>query len=475
MLPNAEEQMKLSVVIEDAGAQPADRGGAAATADTRIQVNLSFIYSLRGLIGIILLLSVTCALYLSPVHYLSDSGFSLLMDEALIHDWTPNMIHFRVPRGHGGIFINDGYPWNIKMINGRLLYVYPWGSSLLSLPAVALLNAEGFKIAPHRAGYNYDYSREAKMQAIIATGVCAMTTWVIYDAASAYLPLEWSLAIALAAAFGTGIWSSASRSLWPQTWAVLLMTSSVWVLLKGGIRPFLLGSLVAWACLTRPQIIPAGAAITGYAAVRYDRCFLLRYLAGGLCWGIPVCAIMWFFTGGLFSATYSAGMLDFPHAFWLRLSGLLLSPSRGLLVFSPVALVPLYMTVRYWTVLPERSLAILALIVIGMHLVLLSSYNNWWAGGSYGARYMLEIVPWLVLLAILGVNSFLADQSSRRGTRLVTSSMAALALLVSIGTNAPGALLQNAINWRSFDPHHLDVLWDWRDPQFLCWIDSLQE
>src|SRR5215471_8894694 len=219
----------------------------------RIQIRLSFTYSWPALIGIVLFLSVACAFYFSPVHYLSDSGFSLLMDEALIHEGTPDMIRYQVPRGHGGVFINDGYPWNIKIIKGRLLYVYPWGSSLLSLPVVALFNAAGFRVAPH---HKYNGYNELRMQAIIATGLCAITIWVVYEAAGYLLPLPWPLAIALGAAFGTSVWSSASRSLWPQTWAVLLTTIAIWILLCSSIRPVLLATVLAWSCLVRPQVIP---------------------------------------------------------------------------------------------------------------------------------------------------------------------------------------------------------------------------
>jgi hypothetical protein len=62
----------------------------------RVRIYLSF--SLNYLFGIALFVSVACAFYISPVHYLMDGQFSLLMDEALIHEWTPNMIHYQVPR-----------------------------------------------------------------------------------------------------------------------------------------------------------------------------------------------------------------------------------------------------------------------------------------------------------------------------------------------------------------------------------------
>jgi hypothetical protein len=467
--------MARSVIIESSGSELERNVRAMRPAVTRrAVVHLSFAYSLPNMLGLGLLVAVASAFYASPVHYLSDSGFSLLMDEALIHEWTPNMIHYQVPRGHGGVFINDGYPWSLKIIKGRLLYDYPWGSSLLSLPAVALFNADGFKIAPHRNGYRYDYFKELKMQTIIATGVCAFTVWVVYEAAGCFLPLLWSLAIALGSSFGTAIWSTASRSLWPQTWAVLLMMIAVWIFLSGSSRPFLLGTVVVWSCLVRPQVIPDVAAITGYVLFRYERKFILRYVATGICWAIPLCGMMFYFTGGFFSPWYTPGLLDFPHDFWWRLYGVLLSPSRGLFVFSPVALVALYLTIRYWKTLPERRLAILALVIIAMHLTMLASFINWWGGGSYGPRLLLEVVPWFVLLTILGFRSFLEERPSTPLLHLATTTIALLMLALSIVTNAPGALVSNSIAWRSFDPDHLGVLWDWRDPQFLCWIHRLQ-
>jgi hypothetical protein len=78
-------------------------------------------------IGVVLLLSIAYVFYICPVHYLSDGGFSLLMGEAIIHEWTPDMITYRMPRGHGEIYINDGYPWNIKGLFTK------WGS--LHIPA----------------------------------------------------------------------------------------------------------------------------------------------------------------------------------------------------------------------------------------------------------------------------------------------------------------------------------------------------
>src|SRR5437667_6994393 len=101
--------MSYLVKIEHPSWQPACLAKPVYPAPKRqVQIRLSFSYSWPKLTGIALLVSVAGAFYLSPVHYLEDSTYSLLMDEALIHDWTPNMIHYQVPRGHGGVCVNDG-------------------------------------------------------------------------------------------------------------------------------------------------------------------------------------------------------------------------------------------------------------------------------------------------------------------------------------------------------------------------------
>jgi hypothetical protein len=120
------------------------------------------------------------------------------------------------------------------------------------------------------------------MQVLITTAICALAIWVAYIAARHFLPLEWSLTVAFAAAFGTPIWSNASRSLWPQTWSVLLMMIAILILLSGSSRPFILGTVLAWSCLARPTMIPQVVAITLYVLVRHDQRFLPRYIAGGL-------------------------------------------------------------------------------------------------------------------------------------------------------------------------------------------------
>jgi hypothetical protein len=75
----------------------------------------------RTFVSVSLFLVVAFTYYKSSVHYVADSKYSLLMDEAILHQGTPNMLAYQVPRGIGPNFAANGYPWNFALVKGRLI------------------------------------------------------------------------------------------------------------------------------------------------------------------------------------------------------------------------------------------------------------------------------------------------------------------------------------------------------------------
>ncbi len=421
--------------------------------------------------GLLLFLVTWAVFYLSPAHYVTDSAYSMLMDEAILRHGTPNMIGYRVPRGSGPGFEN-GYSYQIAMIGGRLVYIFPWGSPLLSLPGVAILEAVGFKVAPEQI---YNLPNEIRVQAILSAFVCAITVLLLYETASLFLPFDWSVAIALGAAFGTQIWSSLSRSLWPQTWYVLLTSAVILVLAGRRMRPIMLATLLAWACLTRPAAAPGAIVVSVYILIQCDsNQSRLTFLAAGSLWAAAFAPIMLYFTGHVLAPAYHPQWFVFHHGLVQRLGGVLFSPARGLLIYSPIVLIPLFLTIVYWRDLPQRRLAFLAIAVLVSTVGVFLCYPFWWGGWSYGPRDLADAVPWLVLLTILGLRAFLDDAGlTVKGRRTMLAAAALLAVL-SVAMNAPGALSSAAMDWNALPPieHHLERLWDWRHPPFLAWMQS---
>jgi hypothetical protein len=77
--------------------------------------------------------------------------------------------------------------------------------------------------------------------------------------------------------------------------------------------------------------------------------------------------------------------------------GLTISPYKGLFWFSPALLLGLIGAVPFIRRRPWEGLALVAAAAI--HLLGYSRYNYWSGGVTWGSRYMLQIVPFLILLA----------------------------------------------------------------------------
>ena len=145
-------------------------------------------------------------------------------------------------------------------------------------------------------------------------------------------------------------------------------------------------------------------------------------------------------------------------------AGLLVSPSRGLLVFSPIVAIAFRGfadAVRAPWTSPLRWCALAAFA----QFLIYGSYAIWWAGHTYGPRYMLDILPVLVPLATAAL--------AREPMGRVNAVLCAAALIWSIAVSATGAFCYPHDQWNT-DPVDVDRdhprLWAWSDPQFVrCW------
>src|SRR5262249_53904434 len=130
--------------------------------------------------------------------------------------------------------------------------------------------------------------------------------------------------------------------------------------------------------------------------------------------------------------------------FGARLLGVLISPSRGQLIFVPVTLFVLYMVAGYRKSLPASRLVRPALFAVVAHVALTASFLYWHGGHGYGPRYLAVIVPWLVLLAAIGLRPLLEIRA--RGARFELA-LGGLLLACSVAVQARGALMRETWTW----------------------------
>ncbi len=422
---------------------------------------------------------VTCTLFLlSKVSQISDSRYSMLVSQSLLDRGSVDLDHYVIP----GIYPLQpaglgGRGYQLELVNRHLYYYFPIGSSLLSLPYVAVLQRVGISAVNPDGTYNP--KRENRIQLTLAAILMASLACLIFLTARFVLPMRWSIVTAFGCALGTQMWSTASRALWSDTWGIALLGLVVYILLEQETRgqrtrPALLASLLAWGYFVRPTNSLPILGVTGYLFFIH-RSLFVRYVLTGAAWMAGFITYSLYHFGQILPNYYLADRLTF-ESFWTTLPANLISPSRGLFVFVPVLLFVANLLIRYRGDLESPRLVALALGIIAAHIIVVSGFPRWWGGHSYGPRLTTGLVPWFALLGIIALRARLTWQQrnsselmSRRARRENTLGGALLLLSVAIHMN--GALNMRTLSW-NIRPVNVDVkparVWDWSDPQFLA-------
>ena len=111
--------------------------------------------------------------------------------------------------------------------------------------------------------------------------------------------------------------------------------------------------------------------------------------------------------------------------------------------------------------------------IIVLHWLIVSRFPHWWAGHSYGPRFMTDIVPFLVYFVAFNFEAL----GKLTGLRLWASrSCIVLLAAASMILHGHGATSSVPYQWNVI-PNNIDReparLWDWRDPPFARGWPSL--
>ncbi|MBI3492977.1 MAG: fibronectin type III domain-containing protein [Acidobacteria bacterium] len=303
---------------------------------------------------------------------------------------------------------------------------------------------------------------------IIASAIVAATAVVVYYVAVTDVAPFGALVLAFAFAFGTSAWSTASRALWQHGPSMLLLSLAL-LMQRRERRSVWIGMALAFAYVVRPtNAIPLAACALWILTCRRSRFPQFLFGVGAV---IAPFLISNLHTYGTWLSPYyyqafsGAGNRFVGEA----LVGDLISPNRGLFVYSPVfafSLAALAVKLR------TRRVTALDLSLAGclaVHWIVIATMNqNWWGGSSYGPRFFSDVVPYLVYFLVPAIAWI---ESARGATRAVAAALFAGFALVSVGMHAQGALNKDTIRWNLYS-ENIDVeplrVWDWRRPQFLA-------
>lgn len=301
-------------------------------------------------------------------------------------------------------------PYFLANEDGRMVSNYPYFPAVMMQPLFFPLFGTGL-FAEQDFVLVWDYA--AKLCAALYTAGAVLLTYLTFR--ELMRPVE-ALTLAFAYGFGTALWPIASQSMWQHTgtifwWSVMLYglvrlenraegRTKVWLLLAG-----LAAGLAVWCRINNVL----GAGWLGLVLlVRYRWNALWALVPMGFC----TLGVMGFneaiygnWRGGVANVLEMRHWLDNVHGpvwstpFWEGLAGLLISPSRGIFIFSPFLLCALWGAWSIWQ-RPEpgwRGLAWM-LPVAALMLGILSKYIVWWGGiMHYGPRYQIDAYPFILI------------------------------------------------------------------------------
>jgi hypothetical protein len=319
--------------------------------------------------------------------------------------------------------------WILHMPDGHLISVYPVVVPIvvapLYIPAVAYLHARGWD------DQRLDHVARV-MEKLAASFLAALASALLFLLLRRRATAGTAWLLTLAYAFGTTHWVVSSQALWQHGLAELLVIVSLLCLTAPATnrRAIVAGLMLGLIASNRPPDVVIAAALGIFGLVWARERFRAVLLTVSALLPMVIVLIYNLITAGNVAGGYGVigSAAFFEHDLLTGVAGLLVSPARGLLVFSPFFI----FLVFAWRSMPrerdERFLtfAMCAAIVIQ---ILLYAKADWRSGLSWGPRYMTDVLPILMWMLV-------PVASALRGVRRAGF---ALAVCVAIAFEAIGA------------------------------------
>jgi hypothetical protein len=280
---------------------------------------------------------------------------------------------------------------------------------------------------------------------------------------------RWSLLLVLLYFFGTSVRTIASQALWQHAGVHLAIALALWLVLVA--RP------VSWW-----REAAAGVALGFGTVVRQTTAVLVPFLPAAYV-RATIYALIGAAIGVVPLLVYNAvafgnpleqgyGTKPFDTSPLVGLYGLLLSPSRGLLVYEP------YVVFAFATIVllkPDRDFLeqrLLSLVYAwAATAILYATYAEWWGGRVFGPRFLDDLAPVLFVLLAWGIGHGLL---ARVPVRALFFVCAAWSLVIF----QAAAFVYDQNTW-DLHPTNINVdpsrLLDWSDPQWLFVLRSVPE
>ena len=384
----------------------------------------------------------------------TDTFPALLLPISILSKFNVNLDEFT-------FLVRDGLPYYLTHSNGHLYSNYSLIPSIMAVP-VYIIPALAGKVS---VGVNLIIY--AKLAASLMAAISALFVYLSLIRLRA--GERFAIFLAFSYALATGTWTTSSQSLWEHTSGEFFMAMMLFTVLSiGANKRYMLfcGGACALAVASRLNNLIMVLPVTLYILIKYKKESWQFFI-------LPMIIGTWFFMmnflhfgtllGGAGELMKQPPMRQgieggMTGSFFEGFIGILFSPSRGLLIFSPWLIFSFAGMVAVWTRSKEPLFKYISVGAV-VTVLFFGQFSTWWGGLCYGPRYLVDFLPFLAIFPY-----FLKDVLIKY--RPLATAFALL-IIFSLAVQIIGAF-NYSTDWYN-NPTNVDFdhkrLWDWKDSE----------
>lgn len=392
---------------------------------------------------------------------------AIIKDRTLYLDRYYDMMRERYPHPDDKDYQKGLTPFYLQKVDSHYISAFPIMTSILSLPVFA---------PPLLFGMPITWNNLALLSRISGALIMALAGLFLFKTLKEGFGLNEKKATLLTVLFlfATVNFAMLSQALWQHGTLELLIILAIYFFLKQQKHPekhefsLLSGLFFGLAFLARPtaglQIVLIELYVVLSNLRNINNLFktAITFMSGLL---VAFTFFLWY------NSTYyydirNQGYSDQLFKNWLSpfpisFLGVWLSPSKGILIFSPVlvfSFVGIYLAIK--NKIEKVGLYKIFAVIIVLHTLVISFWKHWYGGWSFGYRMSSDVIPYFIFLLVPYVNSSLFEK---------TKKLFYVLLGVSIFIEIYGLFFFDGIWHAAYDLGYENTSWLWsiKDSQFL--------
>jgi hypothetical protein len=379
-----------------------------------------------------------------------------------LDDYYPMLVS-RYPHPDDKSYLRGLTPFYLKKVGNHYLSAFPIMTAVVAAPIYFL---------PVIVGMPATWENVIFLSHLSSSLIVALAGYFLYRLLKKHtsLPEHQALLVTGIYLFGTINYALISQSMWQHGTVQLFLLLAIYFFMEALQKPsacnyFISGLTGGLAILSRPTAVLAFLLLFLLLTVR-NRVTKIEFikLNSILAFGFALCALffLWYnqtYYLDISNQGYSSQLLtSWQSPFPISLIGVWLSPSKGILVYSPIFIFSL---IGFVLSFKKRDTVYLTFgLIFFLHTLAISLWKHWYGGWSFGYRMSSDVLPFIVLLLVPFLESPLYNK---------LKSWFIAALVVSVSIQVLGIIFFDGIWHAAYDLGYKNTSWLWsvRDSETL--------